>query len=65
LCGTRETTRAAGLKPLFLIDIGLFVIASVLQFFAGAMQFFADSAMQLFVIRLLMGIAIGGEYSIG
>lgn len=29
------------------------------------MQFFADSAMQLFVIRLLMGIAIGGEYSIG
>lgn len=54
-----------GRKPLFLIDIGLFVIASALQFFAGAMQFFADSAVQLFVIRLLMGIAIGGEYSIG
>ena len=54
-----------GRKPLFLIDIGLFVVASALQFFAGAMQFFADSAMQLFVIRLLMGVAIGGEYSIG
>jgi putative MFS transporter len=54
-----------GRKPMFLVDMGLFVIASGLQFFAGASQFFVDSAVQLFVIRLLMGIAIGGEYSIG
>jgi MFS transporter, putative metabolite transport protein len=54
-----------GRKPMFLVDMGLFVVASGLQFFAGAMQFFVDSAVQLFVIRLLMGIAIGGEYSIG
>ncbi|MFC7596527.1 MFS transporter [Terrabacter sp. GCM10028922] len=54
-----------GRKPLFLIDMGLFVIASSLQFFAGALQFFADSAVQLFLVRLLMGVAIGGEYSIG
>jgi putative MFS transporter len=47
-----------GRKPLFLIDMGLFVIAS-------AMQFFVDEAWQLFVVRLLMGVAIGGEYSIG
>jgi MFS transporter, putative metabolite transport protein len=47
-----------GRKPMFLLDMGLFVIAS-------AMQFFVDSAWQLFVVRLLMGIAIGGEYSIG
>src|SRR5689334_18806280 len=47
-----------GRKPLFLFDMGLFVVAS-------AMQFFVDSAWQLFVIRLLMGVAIGGEYSIG
>jgi MFS transporter, putative metabolite transport protein len=54
-----------GRKPLFLVDMALFVIASGLQFFAGAAQFFVASAVQLFVIRLLMGVAIGGEYSIG
>jgi MFS transporter, putative metabolite transport protein len=54
-----------GRKPMFLVDMGLFVAASALQFFAGASQFFVDSAVQLFVIRFLMGVAIGGEYSIG
>jgi MFS transporter, putative metabolite transport protein len=54
-----------GRKPMFLVDMGLFVVASGMQFFAGASQFFVDSAVQLFVIRLLMGVAIGGEYSIG
>jgi putative MFS transporter len=54
-----------GRKPLFLVDMALFVIASSMQFFAGAMQFFVTSAVQLFVIRFLMGVAIGGEYSIG
>src|SRR5262245_9379920 len=47
-----------GRKPLFLIDMGLFVLAS-------GMQFFVHEAWQLFVVRLLMGVAIGGEYSIG
>lgn len=47
-----------GRKPMFLVDMALFVVSS-------ALQFFVDSAVQLFVIRLLMGIAIGGEYSIG
>jgi MFS transporter, putative metabolite transport protein len=47
-----------GRKPLFMTDIGLFVIAS-------AMQFFVDSAWQLFLVRLLMGVAIGAEYSVG
>ena len=54
-----------GRKPMFLVDMGLFVLASGLQFFAGAAQFFVGSALQLFVIRFLMGVAIGGEYSIG
>jgi putative MFS transporter len=54
-----------GRKPMFLVDMGLFVVASALQFFVGSSQFFVDSAWQLFVIRLLMGVAIGGEYSIG
>jgi putative MFS transporter len=47
-----------GRKPLFMADMGLFVIAS-------AMQFFVDSAWQLFVVRLLMGVAIGAEYAVG
>ncbi len=47
-----------GRKPMFQLDMGLFVVAS----FA---QFFVDSPWQLFVVRLLMGIAIGAEYSVG
>ncbi|WP_372341187.1 MFS transporter [Streptomyces sp. CC224E] len=47
-----------GRKPMFLVDMGLFVVAS-------SLQFFVDSTVELFVVRLLMGIAIGGEYSIG
>ncbi|MFC9556381.1 MFS transporter [Rhodococcus sp. NPDC056960] len=47
-----------GRKPLFLADMGVFLAAS-------ALQFFVDSAWQLFVVRLLMGVAIGVEYSVG
>lgn len=47
-----------GRKPLFMIDISLFVLASVMQFFVG-------SAETLMLIRFLMGIAIGAEYSVG
>jgi putative MFS transporter len=47
-----------GRKPLFMADMALFCVGSVLQFFV-------DSAWQLFLVRLLMGIAIGVEYSVG
>ncbi|WP_157635700.1 MFS transporter [Nostocoides japonicum] len=47
-----------GRKPLFMVDIALFSVAS-------AMQFFVHSAALLLVVRLLMGIAIGMEYSVG
>lgn len=47
-----------GRKPLFMIDIALFSVAS-------SMQFFVDSHVLLLVVRLLMGIAIGAEYSVG
>lgn len=47
-----------GRKPLFMIDMSLFVAASILQFFTG-------SAEALMIVRLLMGIAIGAEYSVG
>ncbi|HEY5854593.1 MAG TPA: MFS transporter [Aldersonia sp.] len=54
-----------GRRPMFLVDMGLFVVASGMQFFVSSMQLFVGTAVQLFVVRLLMGIAIGGEYSIG
>ncbi|WP_028219423.1 MFS transporter [Paraburkholderia oxyphila] len=47
-----------GRKPLFMMDMGIFLIAS-------AMQFLVRTPLQLFVVRLLMGIAIGVEYSVG
>jgi MFS transporter, putative metabolite transport protein len=47
-----------GRKPLFMADIALFCISS-------ALQFVVDSPSQLFVVRLLMGVAIGAEYSVG
>jgi putative MFS transporter len=47
-----------GRKPLFMADMGLFVVSSV-------MQFFVSSPFQLFVVRLMMGVAIGAEYSVG
>jgi putative MFS transporter len=47
-----------GRKPLFMIDMGLFVLASVMQFFVGSFE-------MLLIVRLLMGIAIGAEYSVG
>ena len=47
-----------GRKPLFMIDISLFVVASVAQFFTGSVE-------ALIIIRFLMGIAIGAEYSVG
>lgn len=47
-----------GRKPLFMIDIGLFAVAS-------AMQFFVDGPVILLLVRFLMGVAIGAEYSVG
>ncbi|MDP5226374.1 MULTISPECIES: MFS transporter [Arthrobacter] len=51
-----------GRKPMFLVDMGLFLLASAAQFFVTS----GDGAViQLAVIRFFMGVAIGGEYSIG
>ena len=47
-----------GRKPLFMIDISLFVVATLMQLFVG-------TAVLLMVVRFLMGIAIGAEYSVG
>ena len=47
-----------GRRPVFLADMLIFLIGSVLQFFVA-------DGLQLFLIRLVMGIAIGGEYAIG
>lgn len=51
-----------GRKPMFLMDMGLFLAASAAQFFVTS----GDGAViQLALIRFMMGVAIGGEYSIG
>ncbi|MGW1161180.1 MFS transporter [Streptomyces sp. NPDC002513] len=47
-----------GRRPVFLADMLIFLVGSLLQFFV-------TDGMQLFLIRLVMGVAIGGEYAIG
>lgn len=47
-----------GRRPLFFVDISLFVLASGAQIFAGSFE-------TLIIIRFIMGIAIGAEYSVG
>ncbi|OLL31816.1 MFS transporter [Burkholderia sp. SRS-W-2-2016] len=47
-----------GRKPMFTVDLAIFLVGSIAQFFV-------TEAWQLFVVRILMGIAIGADYSIG
>ncbi|MDQ0635934.1 putative MFS transporter [Arthrobacter pascens] len=51
-----------GRKPMFLVDMGLFLAVSAAQFFVTSGE---GAVIQLAIIRFLMGVAIGGEYSIG
>ncbi|MGW7269133.1 MFS transporter [Streptomyces sp. NPDC054864] len=47
-----------GRRPVFMVDMLIFLLSSVAQFFV------ADGT-QLFLVRLVMGLAIGGEYAVG
>lgn len=47
-----------GRRPVFMADMLVFLVGSVVQLSV-------TDGLQLFLIRLLMGIAIGGEYAIG
>lgn len=47
-----------GRKPLFMIDMAMFVVASFLQFFINSLE-------MLVIVRFMMGVAIGAEYSVG
>lgn len=47
-----------GRKPMFIVDLSIFLVGS-------AAQFFVADGMQLFIVRLLMGMAIGADYAIG
>src|SRR5262245_5452620 len=47
-----------GRKPLFMIDMALFVLRSAMQFFTGSFE-------MALIVRLLRGVAIGAEYSVG
>lgn len=47
-----------GRQKIFLISFVLITIASV-------MQFYVESALQLFLCRVLIGIGLGGDFSVG
>ncbi|PVZ20381.1 MULTISPECIES: MFS transporter [unclassified Pseudomonas] len=47
-----------GRQKIFLVSFALITLAS-------ALQFFADTPMQLFICRLLLGIALGGDFCVG
>ena len=47
-----------GRQKIFLISFILITLASV-------MQFYAQTAMQLFLCRVLIGIGLGGDFSVG
>ena len=51
-------TDRVGRKPMFLIDLATFMVCAGLMFFVTA-------PWQIFVIGLVMGLAIGGDYAIG
>ncbi|MCL6691196.1 MFS transporter [Pseudomonas sp. R3.Fl] len=47
-----------GRQKIFLISFVLITLASLLQFFA-------ETALQLFLCRVLIGIGLGGDFSVG
>jgi putative MFS transporter len=47
-----------GRKPMFIVDLAIFIVGSVLQFFLAG-------PWQVLAVRVLMGLAIGADYSIG
>ncbi|MEU4898269.1 MFS transporter [Streptomyces sp. NPDC044780] len=51
-------TDKVGRRPMFTIDLSVFLICSVLMFFV-------TSAWHVFVLGLVMGLAVGADYSIG
>lgn len=51
-------TDRVGRQTMYVADLMVFVTASVLQFFV-------EGPLALFVLRLIMGIAIGADYAIG
>jgi putative MFS transporter len=51
-------TDLIGRQLMYVTDLIVFIVGSVLQFFV-------EGPLALFVLRLLMGIAIGADYAIG
>ncbi|TGN99569.1 MFS transporter [Burkholderia sp. USMB20] len=47
-----------GRRPMFTIDLAIFLCGSIAQFFV-------HEAWHLFVVRFIMGVAIGADYAIG
>ncbi|MBU8879805.1 MFS transporter [Bacillus sp. FJAT-29790] len=47
-----------GRQKIFALNFVIIVLASILQYFA-------DSAVELFILRVLIGFGLGGDYSVG
>lgn len=51
-------TDRVGRQVVYVADLAFFILGSVLQFFVG-------NVVELFVLRLIMGIAVGADYALG
>ncbi|MBI0580723.1 MFS transporter [Neobacillus cucumis] len=47
-----------GRRKVFTLNFVIIILASILQFFA-------DNAVELFLLRVLLGFGLGGDYSVG
>ncbi len=56
--GLGYVTDRVGRKPMFTIDLSVFLGCAVLMFFVG-------SPWEVFVLGVIMGLAVGADYSIG
>lgn len=43
----------------------VFTISFIVITIASALQFFADTAIELFILRVIIGIGLGGDFSVG
>ena len=56
--GLGYVTDRIGRKPMFTIDLSVFLACAVLMFFVG-------SPWEVFALGVVMGLAVGADYSIG
>lgn len=51
-------TDRIGRQAVYTLDLAFFIVGSILQFFVS-------NAIELFILRLIMGFAVGADYALG